>query len=73
MIMKDNEYAPETYFIFSIINFVEMLLGTSLGVLGASSNNSFWMVAAIGHLAALLSITTSSIWIWCFYWSGVHE
>ena len=69
--MEQNVYGPETYFVISIVNFVEMVFGIVLGII-ASFNAGFWLVGFIGHFCAFLSVTLTSVWIWIFYESGVH-
>jgi len=71
IIMRENSYAPETYFVFSIINFAEMVCGLMMGFYAIFVNTS-WFVGFFGHLLSLAGVGIGSIWIWFFYSKGVR-
>jgi hypothetical protein len=70
-IMRENAYAPETYFILSIINFAEMITGLMMGLYATSVSQS-WVIGFIGHMCAMVSVSIGSIWIWFNYPTGVR-
>ena len=58
------EESPSVYLTFSILNFIEAILGIGLGM-GYRSNWSVW--AWIGHSSYSLMIALTSVWIWLFF------
>ena len=76
--MEQTIWGPEVYFVFSVINFVEMFGGIILGWYGiwySQNPMSFFggIVGFVGQVSAAPSIILSSVWIWVNHPHGVYE
>ena len=78
--MEETIWGPQVYFIFSVVNFVEMIFGVIIGwyaiensLSGGVFSVAFAIFGFIGQCMAVPSIALSSVWIWVNMPYGVYE
>ena len=61
--VHENDHGPYVYLIFSLVNFIEAVIGAGIAV-------SYWewtVLAKVGHITIAASVGWNSLWIWLTY------